>query len=438
MKKRAKNKNRILLPILLMIVIEIGAVAAFLPYQEYLGELIYQERLSQMTVVTKELYSSMDMLMGNEWDTARFIQEGILDEHPATAEQLAAYLSRLQRVYQAGNNVLTPIAIDESGRYYTASGKKGVICNIEELVDCDERISSVANIFGTDRTDILFLYKLEEPIPLGDAAIRFCGYLKDFSIVIDRYHTDAFGGQSIVYVMNGSGTKLYATDEAQNNPVFVGRNIYSILEGMDYTHGNSYEACMRVLLLAIPAQYVATNTQALVDSVVKTLVFAGIALAVVFVVVLVIFMRMQQQEQLYRKEQENSAKLEEARHLAEESYHVAERANRAKSTFLSNMSHDIRTPMNAVIGFTTLALANADNPERVRDLIFAIERERIVNSISVHIIPRVKNYVPFVIKENTVFHQKVSIAVSNPVGLFPCVLLCLFNIVHRIHLSLFM
>ena len=82
---------------------------------------------------------------------------------------------------------------------------------------------------------------------------------------------------------------------------------------MDYTHGNSYEACMRVLLLAIPAQYVATNTQALVDSVVKTLVFAGIALAVVFVVVLVIFMRMQQQEQLYRKEQEISAKLELSR-----------------------------------------------------------------------------------------------------------------------------
>ena len=46
---------------------------------------------------------------------------------------------------------------------------------------------------------------------------------------------------------------------------------------------------------------------------------------------------------------------------------AAETANRAKSTFLSNMSHDIRTPMNAIIGFTTLALSNIGDTERVKD-----------------------------------------------------------------------
>ena len=46
---------------------------------------------------------------------------------------------------------------------------------------------------------------------------------------------------------------------------------------------------------------------------------------------------------------------------------AAETANRAKSTFLSNMSHDIRTPMNAIIGFTTLAISNIDDKNRVKD-----------------------------------------------------------------------
>ncbi len=50
-----------------------------------------------------------------------------------------------------------------------------------------------------------------------------------------------------------------------------------------------------------------------------------------------------------------------------EAVHVAETASKAKSTFLSNMSHDIRTPMNAIIGFTTLALSNIDDSQRVRD-----------------------------------------------------------------------
>ncbi len=45
----------------------------------------------------------------------------------------------------------------------------------------------------------------------------------------------------------------------------------------------------------------------------------------------------------------------------------AQHANNAKTTFLSNMSHDIRTPMNAIIGFATIAVSHIDNKEQVRD-----------------------------------------------------------------------
>lgn len=66
---------------------------------------------------------------------------------------------------------------------------------------------------------------------------------------------------------------------------------------------------------------------------------------------------------------------QERRSLLENALRQAESANRAKSTFLSNMSHDIRTPMNAIIGFTSLALNHLDDTALVKDYL-----EKIMSS----------------------------------------------------------
>lgn len=56
----------------------------------------------------------------------------------------------------------------------------------------------------------------------------------------------------------------------------------------------------------------------------------------------------------------------------EDSYRAAVAANNAKSDFLSRMSHDIRTPMNAIIGMTELARMNEGHPEKVDDCLAKI------------------------------------------------------------------
>jgi PAS domain S-box-containing protein len=67
------------------------------------------------------------------------------------------------------------------------------------------------------------------------------------------------------------------------------------------------------------------------------------------------------------EEQLNKQKLDLQDALA-----AAQHANRAKTTFLNNMSHDIRTPMNAIIGFTSLAAAHIENTEQVQDYLAKI------------------------------------------------------------------
>ena len=51
----------------------------------------------------------------------------------------------------------------------------------------------------------------------------------------------------------------------------------------------------------------------------------------------------------------------------EKALDLAEKANRAKSDFLASMSHDIRTPMNAIMGMTSLAAAHLDDKERTAE-----------------------------------------------------------------------
>ena len=72
----------------------------------------------------------------------------------------------------------------------------------------------------------------------------------------------------------------------------------------------------------------------------------------------------------------HAAEKEEAelRKQLEVALQMAQAANKAKTSFLSNMSHDIRTPMNAIIGFTGLATSHINDKERVRDYLKTIER----------------------------------------------------------------
>lgn len=73
---------------------------------------------------------------------------------------------------------------------------------------------------------------------------------------------------------------------------------------------------------------------------------------------------------IYKKQKENEWKQ---RCMLKEAADQADSANKAKSTFLFNMSHDIRTPMNAILGFTELAKKNANNPQVLTDYLNKIQ-----------------------------------------------------------------
>ncbi len=97
----------------------------------------------------------------------------------------------------------------------------------------------------------------------------------------------------------------------------------------------------------------------------------GFVLLLMFVIVLLV-VRTRNQHRLKERIAQATSELEKKTEELTEALQAADSANRAKTTFLNNMSHDIRTPMNAIIGYTALTTAHIDNKERAQDYLSKI------------------------------------------------------------------
>ena len=102
-------------------------------------------------------------------------------------------------------------------------------------------------------------------------------------------------------------------------------------------------------------------------------VIVAVALILLFAIAM-LAVRSVNQRRLKQKIAEATSQLEAQKEELAQALHAADAANRSKTTFLNNMSHDIRTPMNAIIGFTALATTHLDNRERALDYLGKISQ----------------------------------------------------------------
>ena len=127
------------------------------------------------------------------------------------------------------------------------------------------------------------------------------------------------------------------------------------------------------------------------------------------------------QTQAMKEMEESNKKLKKAKDITTEALQTAENANKAKTDFLSNMSHDIRTPMNAIIGMTSLIRHDAGNKAKVIEYADKIDISSqhllgIINDVldmsKIEAGKTVFKYTDFSILEfitelNTIFHSQI-------------------------------
>ena len=399
-------------------VIIVLLLTLFVMSQTYIQNLVYHERLSQMEEVTHQMFRNLEDVIDNHWNIVD-VQCSYLYYTPLkTDTDFYRYLSKLSELSNYQGSQIELVAVDSSGRYYTEYGSMGLLREMTYLESAPERVSYVSNSLTVDDSQMVFLEQLSSPLTLqsetGEITLRYFGISQSMTQLNDYFHCDAYENNNSVYVLDNDGFKLF---NANNTELLKGHNVYTVLSQMSYLHGSSFaeakerlartgscysnavldgteyfyalkqmENAQWTLAFLVPAEYVAVNTQKLVGIVMVIIVAFATAFSVTAVFVGWFILREKQQQEL-RAEKEANLRLEQyniqltqandemrrAQDVAAQALQSAERASKAKTDFLSNMSHDIRTPMNAIIGITTLMKNELHEPEKLAEHLGKLE-----------------------------------------------------------------
>ena len=386
--------------------------------QTYIRNLVYHERLSQMEEVTHQMFRSLDDVIDTHWSDVDVQCNYLYNTPLETDTDLYRYLNKLSELSNYPEKQTELVAVDASGRYYTEHGSMGLLREMDYLADSPQRVSYVSNSLTVNDSRMVFLEQLATPITLQsgekEITLRYFGISQSMTQLNDYFRYDAYENNNSVYVLDNNGFKLF---NANDTELLKGHNVYTVLSQMSYLHGSSFAEAKEqlartgscysnavldgteyfyalrqmknaqwTLAFLVPAEYVAVNTQKLVNIVMGIIIGFAVVLSITAISVGWFFLREKQQREL-RVEKEANLRLEQyniqltkandemrkAQVIAADALQTAERASKAKTDFLSNMSHDIRTPMNAIIGITILMKNELHQPEKLAEHLGKLE-----------------------------------------------------------------
>ena len=377
LKKQLMRERSVKKAAFLCIVLLVGVISFSFGYIRYSKEVIYRDGAGQLHETALQLADSM---------------EKQLDRQRPMLELLTSYLWLRQydspedawREWEAkpyGKEGGQLCFIDENGVYCCQSGRASMVDDkqVTDLLLNPGHTAVLTDVFVDGEEKLVYLLSVE-PVNMGGTVIHSVGLSYNKEEMFQVLDLNAYEQKANLYLIYEDGSIIFRSNQlggaqgynlrraVEECPFVKGREEFEKPlpqiagdQAMIFNCGglDKYISFVKTgldgsyLAVTVPVNTVSGSVQRL--SAVAAVISAAqgfLLFAIGMIVLYVIFSNV-----LNAKEKERAG---------------AEAASRAKSEFLSNMSHDIRTPMNAIMGMTAIAGANVDNPQKVRDCLHKI------------------------------------------------------------------
>ena len=382
-----QHSTKYVLPLAFAVILVVSLASGLIYLRSTLMKLTIAERSYQLEEMVTQIRANLDSSLQTHWNLVAGLNNAIQGAFFKDSQDVSDSITHLENDFCTDLYGCRVMLLDAQGTAYLSDGPAGVWYDVNHLIDGKKRHTFVSETDNIDGSFLVFSQELDSPITMGQDHVRFTHVvlLKDIQTVRQYYTTTTYGGSAATYIIRNNGTLAYF--DAADTDTIHSRNIFKALREVEYVQGQSFDAvkeqldrngiavanillnqteyyyCLTslddydmTLMLLIPADCVAVSTMSMMNSTVRTQTIFMSIMTILILLAGVSFFNVQRTSQRVKMEQETNKELNRLRM-------VAESANAAKSTFLNNMSHDIRTPMNAIIGFTNIALKQDPKPE---------------------------------------------------------------------------
>lgn len=383
-------------PVLLIILMVVAMVTVSGNYLRFLDEQLFEERKGHIIEFTDKAAQIVDSVITYSWQQVYACEHMMKISTIASKEDLMdSVASTTEFIDEASSLVL---AFDGEGNYYCSDRHSGIWEQTELLAEGTDNKQQLVSLVPhrDDKVYFLCIKRLEAPIRFtdGSSEITHLAVAIDLGAVQGKIAVKGFGDKCYTYLINGEGMWLFKYTFA--NGFIEEADVMASVENCEIIHGGTMEEFMGKIkqeghaalefkytegdgteqkwfvanavvteenwhvLLFVPTAVLGADSDILLERTLRFFAMVSIVFLVMTVIIIIVIMIGRADKQLVRQKEEANLLLKNA---AEE----ANSASQAKSDFLSHMSHDIRTPINGIMGMTDIAMKNIGNDEKIQD-----------------------------------------------------------------------